>query len=218
MISHTPIHTYIGRRLTLSYTYNTHRPLLLTHTLRTPSLRHSHTEPHALIVSHTLIHRTSLTDRLLHSNTPGPQTPPVHIPSSLTHSYTYPHTVTAAHFSSQLFSLMLLFSPRSPLLPHTPAQVQGVMFRQTLIRAAQRLGIEAGATNLKSNKNQVRFTLVRRCEERPKLPAGSFLVPSHHCFLLKTLPLPHPSSRHIPSTPHTHRRAARRPSSTSAAL
>jgi acylphosphatase len=37
-------------------------------------------------------------------------------------------------------------------------EVQGVMFRQTLIRAAQRRNLKGGATNL-PNRSQVRFTL-----------------------------------------------------------
>lgn len=40
-------------------------------------------------------------------------------------------------------------------------KVQQVMFRQTLMRAAQRLGLRAGATNLKHQSDTVRFTLVK---------------------------------------------------------
>lgn len=38
-------------------------------------------------------------------------------------------------------------------------QVQRVMFRQTFIRAAQRRGLVAGASNTKNNTNEVTFTL-----------------------------------------------------------
>ena len=38
-------------------------------------------------------------------------------------------------------------------------QVQRVMFRQTIIRAAQRRGLVAGASNSKSDINEVTFTL-----------------------------------------------------------
>jgi hypothetical protein len=34
------------------------------------------------------------------------------------------------------------------------------MFRQTLMRAAQREGLEAGATNVRSDKSLVHFTLI----------------------------------------------------------
>ena len=37
--------------------------------------------------------------------------------------------------------------------------VQNVMFRQTIIRAAQKLGLEAGATNNNSNKSSCNITL-----------------------------------------------------------
>ena len=38
-------------------------------------------------------------------------------------------------------------------------RVQRVMFRQTLIRAAQRRGLMAGASNTRGNTNEVTFTL-----------------------------------------------------------
>lgn len=38
-------------------------------------------------------------------------------------------------------------------------KVQNVMFRQTLIRAAAKRGLQAGATNSKKNRNEVLFTL-----------------------------------------------------------
>ena len=38
-------------------------------------------------------------------------------------------------------------------------RVQNVMFRQTLIRGAQKRGIEAGASNDASDRNMVTFTL-----------------------------------------------------------
>jgi len=38
-------------------------------------------------------------------------------------------------------------------------KVQNVMFRQTLMRAAQKRSLEAGATNLQSDRNAVSFTL-----------------------------------------------------------
>jgi acylphosphatase len=38
-------------------------------------------------------------------------------------------------------------------------KVQNVMFRQTLMRAAQRRGLEAGATNHTHERNQVLFSL-----------------------------------------------------------
>ena len=38
-------------------------------------------------------------------------------------------------------------------------KVQGIMFRQTLIRGAQKRGLEAGASNCPENKNQAFFCL-----------------------------------------------------------